>query len=87
MLFFINNIYIHILNLYYYIKYAYRIQSQTSAIWAHKRRTHAMRSHLKECFEKQKMDPFPVKKKSRVNNTIFKEVTMFICPKCKMPDN
>ena len=47
MLFFINNIYIHILNVYYYIKYAYRIQSQTSAIWAHKRRTHAMRSHLK----------------------------------------
>ena len=30
-----------------------------------------MSSHLKECFEKQKMDPFPVKKKSRVNNTIF----------------
>ena len=30
-----------------------------------------MSSHLKKCFEKQKMDPFPVKKKSRVNNTIF----------------
>ena len=46
-----------------------------------------MRSHLSECFEKQTISLFPIKKKCRVVNNVFKKITIFMCPTCVMPDN
>ena len=37
-----------------------------------------MRSHLLECFTKQRMTPFPVKKKIRVTNNILQTVTVYV---------
>ena len=45
-----------------------------------------MRSHLAECFMRQRMKLFPTKKKTRVTNSVLKKVIIFVCPICGMPE-
>ena len=44
-----------------------------------------MRSHLAECFMKQKLTLFPTKKRTRPSSSVLRRVTIFICPICVMP--
>ena len=45
-----------------------------------------MRSHFAECFIKQKITPFPTKKRTRPASSVLGRVTIFMCPICVMPE-
>ena len=45
-----------------------------------------MRAHLANCFQQQKLTPFPTIKKARVSRPILNSITIYTCPICKQQE-
>ncbi len=46
-----------------------------------------MRSHLIECLAKQKMIPFPIKQKRRINVLVKSTLVIYVCPACRKAED